>query len=359
MPPGNVTVTVNQVSLSAPIDATGHFSVAFPTATLPDSATPYTITYAYAGSPGFSPASDTSQSLTVTPAPLVIVVDSKSKAYGQPNPTLTGTVSGILNNDDVTVEYTTTATQFSEVRPGGYPITVAGLSGAAAGNYSLTVAGASVTGGTLTITPAQTTLAVASPFSPALAGQALSFTATVSAVAPGGGVPAGSVQFLVDGGNLGSPVPLAAGQASSPSTVLGVGSHLVGAVYLPAGGNYLGSSAALTQKVRPVTAANLQGVIAQALASGAPLVFWVEPARPGKLEALLEAIDHLQPPPAPITLTVDLRGGRYPEHAFTAPSNVKVVFVNGTRGRPRHGDADQPCPYRSYLEGLHDRLARL
>jgi hypothetical protein len=102
----------------------------------------------------------TNGTLTITPAPLTITVANKSKVYGQVNPALTGTVSGILNNDAVTLNYTTSASQYSDVQTGGYPITIANLTGAKAGDYSTTVSGASVTNGTLTITPAPLTITV-------------------------------------------------------------------------------------------------------------------------------------------------------------------------------------------------------
>jgi uncharacterized membrane protein YgcG len=95
--------------------------------------------------------------VVVTPAPLSIVVVSATKMYGDALPALTGRVTGILNGDKVTVDYATTANSSSDVVPGGYPITVAGLSGAQAGDYSYDPAvapSASITPGVLTITPA-------------------------------------------------------------------------------------------------------------------------------------------------------------------------------------------------------------
>ena len=87
--------------------------------------------------------------LTITPtAPLVVTVNNANRPYGQPNPTFTGTVSGLVNGDTVTVTYSTTAGQFSPV--GTYAIN-ATVSGAAAAYYSITVVP-----GTLTITPAGT-----------------------------------------------------------------------------------------------------------------------------------------------------------------------------------------------------------
>ncbi len=59
--------------------------------------------------------------LTINPAPLTVNVDSASRAYGDPNPAFTGTITGLKNGDVVTANYSTTATQLSPV--GTYPIT--------------------------------------------------------------------------------------------------------------------------------------------------------------------------------------------------------------------------------------------
>ena len=96
----------------------------------------------------------------MTPAPLTVVVGNQSKVYGHANPTLTGTVTGSLNDDDVTAGYSTAASLYSDVVAGGYSITPSGLSGAKAGDYSLSVAGASVANGTLTVLPAPLGIAV-------------------------------------------------------------------------------------------------------------------------------------------------------------------------------------------------------
>ncbi|HWG86854.1 MAG TPA: MBG domain-containing protein, partial [Candidatus Acidoferrales bacterium] len=87
--------------------------------------------------------------LTVNPAPLTVDVANASRAYGDPNPAFTGTITGIKNGDNITATYSTTATITSPV--GTYPIT-ASLSDngtGALGNYTVTV-----NNGTLTVTPA-------------------------------------------------------------------------------------------------------------------------------------------------------------------------------------------------------------
>ena len=111
------------------------------------------ITATFAGDATYG-SSNSAANLTVAPAPLVVTASGATKVYGQANPAFTGSVAGILNSDDVSVNYGTTASQFSDVQAGGYAIIQDGLSGAKALDYSLTVAGGSFTPGTLTITPA-------------------------------------------------------------------------------------------------------------------------------------------------------------------------------------------------------------
>ena len=58
--------------------------------------------------------------LTVDKAALTVTADDKSKIVGAANPTFTGTLTGVKNNDAITASYSTTATQQSGV--GTYPI---------------------------------------------------------------------------------------------------------------------------------------------------------------------------------------------------------------------------------------------
>lgn len=85
--------------------------------------------------------------LTVTPAPLSIVADDVTRAAGQPNPTFTGTITGLKNGDDITATHDSPATVGSEA--GTYPIvpTLKDASGNI-GNYVV-----SISNGKLTITP--------------------------------------------------------------------------------------------------------------------------------------------------------------------------------------------------------------
>lgn len=69
--------------------------------------TKYTITYA----PG---------TLTVTPAPLTVTAADQTRAYGQSNPSLSGSITGLVNGDAILASYSTAAAVSSPV--GSYPI---------------------------------------------------------------------------------------------------------------------------------------------------------------------------------------------------------------------------------------------
>ena len=85
-----------------------------------------------------------SSSLTVSPAPLTVSADSFTQLVGQANPTLTGSIIGIQNNDPISVSFSTDATQQSAV--GTYAIvpTLSDPAGKLA-NYSVTINSGSLT----------------------------------------------------------------------------------------------------------------------------------------------------------------------------------------------------------------------
>jgi hypothetical protein len=113
-------------------------------------------------------------------------------------------------------------------------------------NFSISTA----TALTETVNQASTTTRLASSRNPSVYGQAVTFTATVTAVSPGAGTPTGTVTFK-DGTTVLATATLdAGGRATFSTSALGVGNHSITAVY---GGNtnYMAStSAALTQRVK-------------------------------------------------------------------------------------------------------------
>jgi hypothetical protein len=84
-----------------------------------------------------------------------------------------------------------------------------------------------------------------------LFGVEITLTATVADVAPGLGVPAGTITFKDGTTTLGTAVALVNGVATMKSSSLAVATHSLSAVYTPTG-NFLGStSAAISQVIKP------------------------------------------------------------------------------------------------------------
>lgn len=101
------------------------------------------------------------------------------------------------------------------------------------------------------VTKAASQTVVTSSGTPANRGTTVVFTATVTAVAPGSGTPAGNVQFRIDGVNVGVPVPLNhSGQAAYATRALPVGKHSVSALYSGSVSFNASSSTVITQRIQ-------------------------------------------------------------------------------------------------------------
>jgi len=134
-----------------------------------------------------------------------------------------------------------------------------------------------------TVSQATSSTSLVSSVSPSVFGQGVTFTATVSSA---GGTPTGAVQFQVDAVNLGTPVTLASGSATSPAvSTLSVGTHAVTATYA-GDANFTGSSGTLAggQTVnRAATTTTITSDLATASIAGDPVtvVFAVAASPPG------------------------------------------------------------------------------
>ena len=162
--------------------------------------------------------------INVTKKALTVTADDVTTAHGAPI-VLTASYNGFVNGDtavdlDIPASIMTDATSFSLT--GSYPITVSGASDA---NYTI-----SFVPGILMITRATTTGVLTSSSNPALLGQTVTFTFTVSAVAPSTAIPVGTVRFSVDGISISAP--LVNGVAIHSTTDLSLGLHSVTADYL-------------------------------------------------------------------------------------------------------------------------------
>ena len=172
-----------------------------------------------------------SGTLTVTPATLSVVADNLSRPEGYANPPLTYTIFGLVNGDTTSVVsgspiLSTTATTASF--DGQYPITIT-VGTLNAANYDF-----NTVDGILTVTPTQDTTIVltANPSSTSTYGQAVSFTANITAFSSDDAIPTGTVEFEIDGTPIGSPVTLLDATATSESiSSLYVGVYTVEAIY--------------------------------------------------------------------------------------------------------------------------------
>ncbi len=204
----------------------------------------YSVTFSYTGDSNYSPASGT-VTLTVTAAPLTITVNNASRQYGGPNPTFTGTLTGVVSGDTVLVSYATNATVTSPV--GSYPITA---TVAAAGSTNLANYAITNNAGTLTIT--QTPLTVIIFDASRQYGQLNpTFTSTTRVTLNG----------VTMGGTLNGDVLTIT--YSTPATVTSpVGTYAINAtVSGPAAGNY---QVTVTPGTLTVTAAPLTVVVGNA-----------------------------------------------------------------------------------------------
>jgi hypothetical protein len=181
--------------------------------------------------------------LTVTRAALTITADDKGKVYGAALPAFTAIYSGFVLGEGPavlggTLSFSTPVTAASTA--GTYPITPAGQT---ADNYSI-----AYVPGTLTVNPADTSTAVSSSAATSVVGQAVTFTATVSAQAPGAGTPIGTVAFY-DGTNLLGTATLSGGTATLSTASLTQGSHAITVAYGGEANFNASTSPALTQTV--------------------------------------------------------------------------------------------------------------
>ncbi|WP_413798815.1 Ig-like domain-containing protein [Streptomyces iranensis] len=174
-------------------------------------------------------------------------------------PTLTGTLSG--GTTSVTV-------------PAGLSVGVHPVTATYSGDVNFT---ASTGTNVIVVIQASTTTSVVSAPDPSTLGQPVTFTATVTPVAPGAGVPTGTVTFIISGSGGGTFVqPLVGGVATLTLSTLGVGSHTVVATY-SGDANFLPSVGTDTQTVNPTPAATTTTVMSSVNPSvfGQPVTFTV------------------------------------------------------------------------------------
>ncbi|MDB5348932.1 MAG: repeat-associated core domain protein [Planctomycetota bacterium] len=180
---------------------------------------------------------------------------------------------------------------------------------------------------TRVVTVTDTTSAVGSSQPSSTYGDALTFTATVSASDPAFGIPTGTIQFSIDGDPFGPAVVLVNGAATSAAiATLGSGTHLITAAYSgdPSHGSSAGSAGQDVAKagltVRADDAGKLYGAANPAFS--ATFTGFVPGEGPGELGGTLVLSAEA---------TAASHVGLYPINASGLTSgNYAITFATGT-----------------------------
>ena len=132
--------------LDATANVPGNFSFIPPAGTTLNAGTnTITTVFTPTNSLDYGSVTDTVR-LVVLPAPLAVTANNATRPYGQPNPLFSGSIAGLCNGDNITVEYSCSATNTSP--PGTYAIVPSLVDPyGRLNNYQV-----SLTNGTLTIT---------------------------------------------------------------------------------------------------------------------------------------------------------------------------------------------------------------
>jgi YVTN family beta-propeller protein len=249
-----VSVSINGSSQTAPIGANGTFSLAFPAATIPASATPYTITYSYAGDTQFASATNTATTLTVTPAGQTITFT------GGPATAAYGSTFGVSATASSGLTVTITASGACTISGGRGSGTVTMTSGTGtcvvaanqAGNSNYAAA-SQQTSSTAALKASSTTTISSNSPNPATTGQAVAIAVKVT----GTGTPTGSVQIKASTGET-CTATVASGAGTCSITFTTAGPRTLQAVY-SGDSNFNGStSVGVTQTVNAAATSTLK-----------------------------------------------------------------------------------------------------
>ncbi|MDB5349085.1 MAG: cya 2, partial [Planctomycetota bacterium] len=205
----------------------------------PTDAGTYLAVATFAGDSLYTSSTSLPIAFTIGQAPLTITIADATKFYGVNDiAALTGTITGIQNNDAITASFASTGSA-ATAHVGRYAIT-ASLSGNATtlADYAVTYTNAAMTQatGTLTVNPDHTTTQVTSSSASAYWNTSVTFTATVansdSTISAAGGV-----EFYDGGTDLGHGT--LAGSSGNQTTwtittsALSPGTHRISASYTP------------------------------------------------------------------------------------------------------------------------------
>jgi hypothetical protein len=221
----------------------------------------HTITALYSGESRFSASDNTASPLTQT----INGVPTRTTLTSSTNPTVFGQSVTFTASVGVLPPSVGTPTGTVTFLDGGTALGTRTLSGtnASFSISSLSVAGHLVTAlyngdgnsaastsavVTQTVNKAGSSVAISSSALPSVCGESVTFTATVSATAPGGGTPSGTVTFKDGAAVLGTGT-LSSGQATYTTSSLSVTNHSITAIYGGDASFKTNTSTALNQSV--------------------------------------------------------------------------------------------------------------
>jgi hypothetical protein len=237
----------------------------FTTSSLTVASHPITAVYGGNGSFNGSTSSIVNQVVNAgggTPSATALVSSANPSVFGQ-SVTFTATVTGTGPIPTGTVTFLDGATTLGTAALNGSGVATLTASVLAVGSHSMTGSYGGDSTYAVSTSPAVSqvvnkanTVAIdLSSINPSSVGQSVTFTATVTAVAPGAGTPAGTVTFLDGATTLGTGALNGSGVATFATSALAVGSHSITASY---GGDasFNASASSVTTQVVAAAAAN-------------------------------------------------------------------------------------------------------
>ncbi|RNL65218.1 Ig-like domain repeat protein [Nocardioides marmoriginsengisoli] len=261
-PGGAVQFLVDGAAFGAPRPVTGGTATSAALNTGPLSLGDHTVQAVYNGDANFG----TSSSATATFRVRVPLLPSSTSLSIAPNSTVYGeqvtlsshvtTTSG-SGNPTGSVTFSEGGTVFGSAPVDGSGNASIDTSTIPVGTHAIVATysgddeynGGASSPGTLTVAKADVDVQLTSSDTTTVSGESVNFGVSVGAQAPGSGLPDGTVQLVIDGGNVGSPVALTGGVANfDPVSSLLVGNHTV-AVNYSGSGNFKSGSDSLSQVV--------------------------------------------------------------------------------------------------------------
>ncbi len=238
-PTGTLQFAIDGNPVGSPLALTG--GTASIGATFPDVGN-HEITASYSGDVNFTAGASTvfnqavrsasTTTLTSSPNPSVFGQSVTLTATVAPGPPASGSPTGTVTFNDGAAAIGTAALGASGVAtfstsalpPGDHSITA---------TYSGDATFGASTSAPLTqdVNPASSMTSLTSSLNPSVFGQSVTLTVTVAPAPPGAGSPTGTVQFVIDGANVGDPVALSEGSADISVATLAPGTHPVVANY--------------------------------------------------------------------------------------------------------------------------------